>query len=342
VTSFAQALVPRRLRAALRERDQARVLDLLPRSLRRDGLVVLRHVREGRFQRSLALVAAGAAVLGGIEVTYEHYRGSYGNPLMYTPVALTPPLVAAGVWCTLDRRAARLALPVASLAVIADGVLGFVFHVRGIARKPGGFRIPIFNVIMGPPIFAPLLFAVPGYLGVVASALRREDDPRGRSLPWFARPRPVWLEMLPARVSRRGVTLWHEVREGRFQKHVAGAAAAASFFSGVEALYSHYKNAFRHWSQWTPVVLAPALTAAGVGAIASREVARTALPIAASLAIADGVLGFFYHARGVVRRPGGTKMPLYNLMYGPPIFAPLLLAAAGSMGLLASLLRRER
>ena len=38
--------------------------------------------------------------------------------------------------------------------------------------------------------------------------------------------------------------------------------------------------------------------------------------------------------------PGGLKLPFYNVMYGPPIFAPLLFAASGFMGLLASLLRR--
>ena len=52
--------------------------------------------------------------------------------------------------------------------------------------------------------------------------------------------------------------------------------------------------------------------------------------------------GFYYHARGIVRRPGGVKKPLYNILYGPPIFAPLLFAACGFLGLMASLLRRER
>jgi hypothetical protein len=60
------------------------------------------------------------------------------------------------------------------------------------------------------------------------------------------------------------------------------------------------------------------------------------------LAMADGGIGFFYHARGVLRRPGGTKHWAYNILYGPPIFAPLLFAACGFTGLLASLLRRER
>jgi hypothetical protein len=44
----------------------------------------------------------------------------------------------------------------------------------------------------------------------------------------------------------------------------------------------------------------------------------------------------------VARRPGGLSLPVENVMYGPPVFAPLLLGAAGFMGLLASLLRRER
>ena len=37
---------------------------------------------------------------------------------------------------------------------------------------------------------------------------------------------------------------------------------------------------------------------------------------------------------------GVLGYPLYNLMYGPPVFAPLLFAASGFLGLLASLLRR--
>jgi hypothetical protein len=63
------------------------------------------------------------------------------------------------------------------------------------------------------------------------------------------------------------------------------------------------------------------------------------LSVAAS---ADAAVGFFYHARGVLRRPGGRKHLLYNVMYGPPIFAPLLFGAAGMLGLLASLLRRRK
>src|SRR5665213_3648335 len=43
-------------------------------------------IREGRFQRWLALIAAASSALSGIEVTYEHYKGSYSRRIMYTPV----------------------------------------------------------------------------------------------------------------------------------------------------------------------------------------------------------------------------------------------------------------
>ena len=132
------------------------------------------------------------------------------------------------------------------------------------------------------------------------------------------------------------------MREGRFQKQMAVAAAISAFFSGFEAWYSHYKNNFRYKAQWTPGIVAPALMAAGIGAVKSQRVAHTWLPAVSALAVANGAIGFGYHARGVWRRPGGLKKPIYNIVYGPPIFAPLLFAASGFLGLLASLLRREK
>ena len=82
--------------------------------------------------------------------------------------------------------------------------------------------------------------------------------------------------------------------------------------------------------------------AAAAASIRSRLAARTVLPVMSVLAIADGAIGLYYHGRGVLRRPGGLKKPLYNVIYGPPIFAPLLFAACGAIGLLACLMRREK
>jgi hypothetical protein len=319
--------------------------DLLPGGLTREGVVLDQHIREGRFQRSLSLIAGFSAVLSGLEVLTEHYRGSYSQRVMYSPIILSPALLIAGVLGACSRRAARTVLPVVSLITIADGVIGFAFHVRGIYRKPGGWRVPVFNVIMGPPVLAPLLFALSGYLGLIASLLRREDDPQTTALPGTPHAvqpaRPHRVGWLPRGIRREGEVLEQHVREGRFQKHLAAAAAISAVFSGVEALYSHYKNNFRYRAQWTPILLTPLLFVAGIGAIPSRLIARTLLPVVSILALLDGAVGTFYHVRGMRRRPGGFKYPLYNLMYGPPAFAPLLFAASGFLGLLASLLRRR-
>jgi hypothetical protein len=328
------------------ERVRTEVRTLLPHEVTDEGKMLLQHIREGRFQRSLALIAGFSSILSGLEVTYEHYRGSYSQRIMYTPVILSPALLAASVAGAANRKAARTVLPIVSALTIADGLVGFVFHVRGVHRKPGGWRLPVTNIVMGPPIMAPLLFAVSGYLGLIAAFLRREDDPEVAETPGArdakASPRAAWMSLLPRSITAETRTLEQDIREGQFQKHMAAAMACAALCSGFESLYSHYENDFQYKKlQWSPIILTPIMAAAGFGAVKSRTVARTLLPAASVAAILDGSVGFFFHARGILRRPGGAKLPLYNLIYGPPAFAPLLFAASGFLGLLASLLRRE-
>jgi cytochrome bd-type quinol oxidase subunit 2 len=304
----------------------------------RDAEVIANHVREGRFQRSLSLITAGASVVSGLEVAYEHYRGSYSRRVMYTPVILSAMLGGAALAAVFSRKAARTLLRFTSVVTLADAGVGFYFHVRGIQRKPGGWRLPMPNMIMGPPIFAPLLFGTAAYLGLIASYLQREDaraqeDGNAGSL---------LTRFLPARERRELLSEEQDIREGRFQKQVAIVTGVSALLSGFEAYYSHYKNNFRYWVQWTPIVLAPMLAAAAFASVKSRRVARTALPLLSAAASADAAVGFYYHVRGVARRSGGTRHLLYNIIYGPPVFAPLLFGAAGMIGIMASLLRRKQ
>ncbi|HEU5348157.1 MAG TPA: hypothetical protein VFU63_06055, partial [Ktedonobacterales bacterium] len=249
-TPFARDWIEHRLRRG--------ALRLLPKSWVREGVALDQHVREGRFQRSLALIAGGSALLGGLDVTYEHVIGSYSQRVMYTPVFLSGAVTLAGVWGAFNRRIARTLLPISSAALLIDGVLGFGYHIRGIHRKPGGWRLPVYNIVMGPPLFAPLLLGISGLLGLIASCLRREDSPL-RLLPnQFSRPRPWWMSLLPQRISREGIALEQHVREGRFQKALAATTAITGLLNGAEALYSHYKTNFAHPSQWIPVALSPA------------------------------------------------------------------------------------
>ena len=79
-----------------------------PRSSARHDLeIVANRIREGRFQRSLSLLTAGTSIVSGLEVAYEHYRGSYSRRVMYTPVILSVLLAIAGIAGFFSGRAAQ-------------------------------------------------------------------------------------------------------------------------------------------------------------------------------------------------------------------------------------------
>ena len=155
-------------------RAEARTQDApLSRAVGIEHLV--RNVRHGRFERSLSGLTAAGAVITGVEIWLEHDRASLANRMMWLPVALTPLIAVAGGAGVVSRRASKTALPLASLVVLANSMQGQYLHLRGIAQRPGGWRMARYNAEMGPPTFAPLLFGLVGGMGLVASVLRRED-----------------------------------------------------------------------------------------------------------------------------------------------------------------------
>ena len=93
---------------------------------------------------------------------------------------------------------------------------------------------------------------------------------------------------------------------------------------------------------WSPIFVTPPVMVAGIGGVFSKRWAKTVLPVTAGIYTANGLLGEYFHARGVARKPGGWKLASYNLPMGPPISAPGLMTIVGGMGLLAALLRREK
>ena len=136
----------------------------------------LRDIRTGRFERSLAGLAAVGAVVTTGEIFTSHDSASFGNKMMWWPIAIMPTLAPAGIAAVVSRRAAKTVLPAASIVVIANGIQGTVLHLRGISRKPGGFANLRYNLEMGPPAFAPALASLVGGMGLLASLLRREGS----------------------------------------------------------------------------------------------------------------------------------------------------------------------
>lgn len=134
----------------------------------------VQDIRTGHFERSLSALTAAGAVVTAAEIYFEHDRASFGNRLMWLPVALGPVGAAAGVAGFLSHRMAKTALPVASALIVANGLQGTWLHARGVAQKPGGWSNARYNIETGPPLLAPLLMTMVGGMGLLASILRRE------------------------------------------------------------------------------------------------------------------------------------------------------------------------
>ncbi|HEX5267996.1 MAG TPA: hypothetical protein VFW24_14620 [Acidimicrobiales bacterium] len=148
------------------------------RTLRAGSLVAsaVTDIRTGRFERSLAGLAAVGALITTGEIFLNHDSASFGNKMMWWPVVVVPTVAPAGIAAVFSRRAAHTVLPLASAAVVANGLQGTYLHWRGILQKPGGRRNLAYNLEMGPPAFAPLLASMVGGMGLLAALLRREGD----------------------------------------------------------------------------------------------------------------------------------------------------------------------
>jgi hypothetical protein len=122
-----------------------------------------------------ALTAVGS-VITSAEIYFEHDRASFGNSMMWIPVAMGPVGFVAGMAGVVSKRAAKTLLPLVSAAIVANGLQGTYLHLRGIGQRPGGWSLGKYNVEMGPPLLAPLLMTMVGGMGLLAAILRREGE----------------------------------------------------------------------------------------------------------------------------------------------------------------------
>jgi hypothetical protein len=58
---------------------------------------MIRNVETGRFERSLSALPAAWVLVAAAEIFFEHDSASFGNKMMWLPVALGPVGAAAGV-----------------------------------------------------------------------------------------------------------------------------------------------------------------------------------------------------------------------------------------------------
>jgi hypothetical protein len=132
------------------------------------------------------------------------------------------------------------------------------------------------------------------------------------------------------------------IQTGRFERSLSALTAAGSLVTAAEIFFEHDKASFGNPWMWAPIILGPVGAAAGVAGFCSKRMAKTALPVASAIIVANGIQGTWLHARGIAQKPGGFTNLRYNMEMGPPLLAPLLVTLVGGMGLLAAVLRREK
>ena len=132
------------------------------------------NLRRGRMQKLLSLATAASVPPLAFEIYLEHYKGSFGDKWMWTPIVLTPPLTAAGIAGVYSEKVARTWLPALSALYFLDGAIGVYTHFRGVQKRPGGFGEPTYNLVMGPPLLAPGSLCLVGAFGIVAAVVKRE------------------------------------------------------------------------------------------------------------------------------------------------------------------------
>ena len=100
------------------------------------------------------------------EIYLEHYKGSFGDKWMWTPIVLTPPLTAAGVAGVVSERAARDRAAGRLGALLPRRPRSASSRTSRACASPGGFGEATYNLVMGPPLLAPGSLCLVGALGL--------------------------------------------------------------------------------------------------------------------------------------------------------------------------------
>ena len=250
-----------------------------------------------------------ASVLANSSV--EHYRGSFKNKAMYTPLLVSALALATSVHGTRDMRpVAHKARDAIYLLAAATGLAGTGFHFYNVGKKVGGFSWQ--NAFYGAPLGAPMAILLSGLLGFCSERVRESD-----------RGRPE-IFGLPA---------------GRTIAAVAGAGLLGT---AGEAGLLHFRGAYHDPFMVVPVTLPPIGAALLMSAAAGRRGKPHRLtPWWMWLLAVMGLAGVGFHAYGVSRNMGGWRNWSQNILNGPPLPAPPSFAGLALAGLAALDLIKE-
>jgi hypothetical protein len=260
--------------------------------------------------RRLNRAAGTLAVSVLADSAIEHYRGSFKNKAMFTPLIVSALTLATSVHGTSDSRplAHSLRDTIYALAAVT-GVVGTGFHFYNVGKKTGGFSWQ--NLFYGAPLGAPFAILLSGLIGFCSERVRG--------------------------TSRWKIPTIFNFPAGRTMAAVIGAGLLGT--TG-EAGLLHFRGAFHNPLMALPVTLPPVgalLMASAAAGPPGRDLwfARWWLRLLTAMGFAGAAL----HAYGVSRNMGGWRNWSQNILNGPPIPAPpsftgLALAGLAALGLM--------
>ncbi len=119
-----------------------------------------------------------------------------------------------------------------------------------------------------------------------------------------------------------------------FERVVILFAAFAFLLIFLQVTMLHYRQNFRHWSQWVPVIVLPiiALNALLLSSWNLDWIRNLFIALCLGDAL-GGLYGFYMHLKGVGQRVDGYRF--HNFLVGPPVILPLLISATSVLALLA-------
>lgn len=271
------------------------------------------HVMASSAGRQLNLSAALLAFSVLADSGIEHYRGSFQNRAMYTPLVSSTLALAASLFGVIDPRAQRhTGRDVIYGLAALTGLAGLGFHLYNVTKRPGGWSW--LNLFYGAPVGAPFALVLAGLVGRGAEKVRDADDLRSAKVL------------------------------GRPAGRILSAAMAGGLVGTVaEAALLHFRGAYHNPAMALPVSVPP-IAAALLGASAVsprpriRRLTRWWLRLTAFL----GFAGVGFHTYGVSRNMGGWRNWSQNVLNGPPLPAPPSFTALALAGLAALDLLEER
>ncbi|MGH8945839.1 MAG: hypothetical protein ACRDVL_06810 [Acidimicrobiia bacterium] len=111
-------------------------------------------------------------------------------------------------------------------------------------------------------------------------------------------------------------------------------AFSALMYTGIWMQVSlfHWAGGFKKLPMWVPVLTTPLIVGGALAGVATREgIWGWVAVVLLGLGVADGLVGIYYHVRGIAYQIGGVSTR--NLLSGPPPVLPLAYALVGLLGM---------